>query len=77
MGCCFPLLGRAEVAGQKESLVKVVEGGSADSWVLVLLLHQLPEVGLFLSLGGLLQYRKILMLTGSLENEDISVVGRQ
>lgn len=33
MGCCFLLLGRAEVAGQRESLVKVVEGGSG-SWVL-------------------------------------------
>lgn len=80
MGCCFPLLGRAEVAGQRESLVKVVEGRSG-SWVLANAagptITPTPKGGSVSVIRRLLQDRKILMLTGSLEHGDISVVGRQ
>lgn len=80
MGCCFPLLGRAEVVGQRESLVKVVEGRSG-SWVLANVagptIAPTPKGGSVSVIRRLLQDRKVLMLSGSLENGDISVVGRQ
>lgn len=58
-----------------------MEGGSAGSWFLANVagstIAPTPRGGSVSVIRWLLQYRKILMLTGSLENGDISVVGRQ